>query len=113
LANLKTRALRSGVWYKALQRIDRVLLDLTIRVVSTIQSAKLARSITVLARKLESVMSSSFSSGLKKMGFPLAQKLSLTAQSFGNISAGSWALDSSFAFFLAVMDFNNAKTFRP
>jgi hypothetical protein len=29
LVNLKTKAMRSGVWFKALQRIDRVLFDLT------------------------------------------------------------------------------------
>ena len=89
-----------------------MLLDLTIRVVGTIQSVKLARSIDMLTRNLESVMSRSFSISLRKMGLPLAQKLSLTAQKLGNISAGSWALDPSLAFFLAVMHFNNAKTFR-
>ena len=113
LVSLKTRALRSGVWFKALQRIDRVLFDLTIRVVDVIHSARLARSIDVLARKLEGVMSSSFSSSMRRMGLPLAQKLSLTAQKLGNLSSISWALDSSFAFFLAVMHMmhiNNAKT---
>ena len=44
LVNLKTKAMRSGAWFKALQRIDRVLFDLTIRVVDTIRSAKLAKS---------------------------------------------------------------------
>jgi hypothetical protein len=112
LVKLKTKAIRSGAWFKALQRIDRVLFDLIIRVVGTIRSARLARSIAVVARKLEGVMSSSFSSSLRKMGLPLAQKISLAAQKLGNISASSWALDSSFAFFLAVMHINNAKTLK-
>ena len=50
LVNLKTKAMRSGAWFKALQRIDRVLFDLTIRVVDNIRSAKLVKSIRTVAR---------------------------------------------------------------
>ena len=112
LVNLKTKAMRSGAWFKALQRIDRVLFDLTIRVVDTIRSAKLAKSIAVLTRKLEEAMKGSFSSRLRTIGLPLAQKISFTAQKLGNISAGGWVFDSSFAVFLAVMHINNVKIFK-
>jgi hypothetical protein len=112
LVNLKTKAMRSGAWFKALQRIDRVLFDLTIRVVDTIRSAKLAKSIAVLTRKLEGAMKGGFSSRLREIGLPLAQKTSLTAKKLGNISAGSWVFDSSFAIFLAVMHVNNVKIFK-
>ena len=112
LVNLKTKAMRSGAWFKALQRIDRVLFDLTIRVVDNIRSAKLAKSIAVLTRKLENAMESSFSSRLRAIGLPLAQKISFTAQKLGNISAGGWVFDSSFAIFLAVMHVNNVKIFK-
>ena len=111
LLNLKTKAMRSGVWFKALQRIDRVLLDLTIKVVDNIRSAKLAKSILVITRKLENAMQSSFSSHLREIGLPLAQKIAFTAQKLGNISAGDWAFDSSFVTFLAVMQINNGKLF--
>ncbi len=111
LVNLKTKAMRSGAWFKALQRIDRVLFDLTIRVVDTIRSAKLAKSIAALTRKLEDAIKNSFSSRLRAIGLPLAQKISSTAQKLGNISAGEWASDSSFAIFLAVMHVNNVKVF--
>ena len=112
LVNLKTKAMRSGAWFKALQRIDRVLFDLTIRVVDNIRSAKLAKSILALTRKLEDAMKSSFSSRLREIGLPLAQKISFTAQKLGNISAGGWVFDSSFAIFLAVMHVNNVKIFK-
>jgi hypothetical protein len=112
LVNLKTKAMRSGAWFKALQRIDRVLFDLTIRVVDNIRSAKLAKSIAVLTRKLENAQESSFSSRLREIGLPLAQKISFTAQKLGNISAISWVFDSSFAIFLAVMHINDVKIFK-
>jgi len=95
-----------------LQRIDRVLFDLTIRVVDNIRSAKLAKSIAELTRKLEDTIKGSFSSRLKDIGLPLAQKISLMAQKLGNISAGSWTFDSSFAIFLAVMYTKNLKIFK-
>ena len=111
LVNLKTKAMRSGVWFKALQRIDRALLDLTIRVVDNIRSATLSKSILTLTRKLEEAMKNSFSSRLSEIGLPLAQKISLEAQKLGNISAVEWASDSSFAIFLAIMHVNNSKIF--
>ena len=106
LVNLKTKAMRSGAWFKALRRIDRVLFDLTIRIVDDIRSAKLAKSILMIARKLEDAMRSSFSSRLREIGLLLVQKISLTAQKLGNLSADGWVFDSSFADFLAVMHLN-------
>ena len=106
LVNLKTKAMRSGVWFKVLRRIDRVLFDLTIRVVNKIRSVNLTKSILVVATKLEDAMKSSFSSRLREIGLLLVQKISLLAQKLGNIFASGWVFDSSFADFLAVMHLN-------
>ena len=113
LAKLKLKAMRSGVWFRALRRIDRALIDLTIKVASTVRSATLAKSILALARKLEGIMESSFSRAIREVGFPLAQKVSSVAQKWGSTSAKIWAFDSSFAHFLAVMHINEPKTFKP
>jgi DNA-binding MltR family transcriptional regulator len=75
LINLKTRALRSGAWFRALKRIDRVLIDLTIKVVDNVRSSSLAKSILMLTNKLEYVMKSPFSRRLEKIGLLLAQKI--------------------------------------
>jgi hypothetical protein len=112
LRELKTKAMRSGAWFKALQRIDRVLFDLTIRVVDIIRSSKLAKSIAVLTKKLEDGIKGGFSDHLRKIGLPLAQNISLTAQKLGNNCAIYWAFDISFALFLAVTHISNAKIFK-
>ena len=112
LMNLKTKAMRSGVWFKVLQRIDRVLFDLTMRVVNEIRSAKLAESLLMLTRKLEDAMKSRFLNRLENIGSPLAQKISFTAQKLGNISASGWASDYSFKIFLAVMQVKDVKMFK-
>lgn len=112
LLKLKTKAMRSGVWFKALQRIDRVLIDLTIKVADTVRSPKLAQSILSLTRKLESVMESGLSRTVRTVGLALAQNLSLVAQKLGNVDAKSWAFDRAFAVYLAVMHMNNSKAFK-
>ncbi len=107
LLSLKTRAMRSGTWFKSLQRIDRVLFDLVIKVVDNIRSTKLAKSIRTLVEKLENATKSGFSHKLREIGPQLAKQISLVAQKMGNLASSEWALDSSFAFFLAVMHVNN------
>jgi hypothetical protein len=109
LANLKTKALRSGVWFKVLQKIDRVLFDLTIKIVDNVRSSQLAKSILELTMRLENGMKSSFARSWVKIGLPIAQKISSIAQKLGNLSANSWLLDSSFIRFLAVLHFNDIR----
>ena len=106
LVKLKFKAMRAGVWFKALPRIDRVLVDLTIKVAENIRSPHLAKSIFAVLGKLEGLLESSVLKTLRSIGRPLAEKISFTAQKLGNASAKNWAQDSSFAFFLAIMHTN-------
>ncbi len=66
--------MRSGAWFKALQRIDRVLFDLTIRVVNNIRSTQLAKSILVLTKKLENAMKGGFSISFERNRFAFGSK---------------------------------------
>jgi hypothetical protein len=106
LIKLKFKAMRAGVWFRFLPRIDRVLVDLTIKVTENIRSVNLAKSIFAVLGKLEELMESGISKSLRSVGRPLAEKLSLTAQGWGNTSAKGWATDRAFAYFLAVMHMN-------
>jgi len=112
LIKLRLKAMRAGVWFRALPRIDRVLVDLTISVASSIRSATLAKNILTVMTKLEGLIESSLLRAFREVGLPLAQKLSSVAQKWGNIFANSWASDVSFIKFLAVMHINEPKTFK-
>lgn len=112
LTKLKLKAMRSGVWFKALPRIDRVLYDLTIKVTSSVRSMTLAKNILAVITKLEGLLESKLMRAMREVGLPLAQKLSSIAQKWGNTSAESWVTVSSFAYFLAVMHTNDPKTFK-
>ncbi|MCL2358314.1 MAG: hypothetical protein LBH74_08635 [Nitrososphaerota archaeon] len=107
---MKTKAMRSGAWFRVLKRIDRALLDLTIKVIDNVRSAKLAKSVTEILGKLENAIKDP-SSRFYEVGMPLAQKISIMCQKLGNLSASGWAYDSSFIKFLGVLQVNADKTF--
>lgn len=113
LVKLKLKAMRAGVWFRALPRIDRVLVDLTIKVTSNVRSVTLAKCILSIMRKLEGLLESKFVRAIREIGFSLACKLSLFAQKWGNVVAKSWVSDMRFARFLAVMNLNEPKLFKP
>jgi hypothetical protein len=112
LKKLKLKAMRSGVWFKALPRIDRVLVDLTIKVAGTVRSFTLANKILTVIRKLESAMESRFRRTVREVGFPIARRLGLIAQNWGNATAKDWESDGDFAKYLAAMSFNEPRLFR-
>jgi len=106
LLRLKSRALRCGVWFRVLSRIDRVLVDLTVNVVDGVHGFKLAKALWSVMKKLEDAFESRILHMTRTVGSPRARGLSLLAQKWGNRLAGKWVLDESFARFLAVMYVN-------
>ena len=112
LIKLKLRAIRAGVWFKALPRIDRALVDLTIKVANSIRSTTLAQNILAVTRKLEGLLESSLLRAFRGVAHKLAHQLSSVAQKWGNTSARNWMSDVSFIKFLAVMHINEPKTFK-
>jgi len=106
LTKLKQKAIRSGVWFRALPRIDRALVDLTIKVADNIRSTQLAKSIFAVISKLELSIDNRFHRLVRTVGRPLAEKTSKIAQNWGNLSARHWSTDWSFALYLAVLQAN-------
>ncbi len=102
LVRLKCKALRRGVWFKILSKIERSLIDLAIVTVRKVRSFVLARSVAVVVKKLVDTVETELQRQIQTIGFPLARKLSRIAQSWGNASAFHWASDLGFARFLAV-----------
>lgn len=106
LVKLRLKAMRAGVWFRALPRIDRVLVDLTIKVADTIRSPYLARSILSIAGKLEGLLESKLQRAVREFGLPIAHKLSMFAQKWGNKTAEKWASDDGFARYWAAIKLN-------
>jgi hypothetical protein len=107
LVEIKKDALKHRVWYKTLNRIERGIIDLTVKYVDCIKSTKLAKVVTAIIEKLQLTMESIAEKLVRTVGLPLARKISNIAVSWGNRLAKLWAEDRAFARFL-VMNF--AKT---
>lgn len=112
LRKLKLQAVRRGVWFRGLSRVDRALVNLTIKVVDGVRSFTLAKALLSVIKKLEDAFESRVLRILKEVGFPLARKLSLFAQKWGNNLAQDWMRDVSFAKFLAIMHINSPGVFK-
>jgi len=107
LVRIRTVAIRRGVWYKALDRAERGLVELTIRIVKRIGSFLLKKVLASILRKLQTAMENRITYLARKVGKPLAEELSLIARSWGNVSAFSWKTEHTFIQFLALMYLNN------
>jgi hypothetical protein len=105
-------ALRCGVWFRALDRAERGILDLTIRCLDTIRSARLAKVVTAILIKLKLAVESTVERMVRVVGRSLAQKVSSLALSWGNRSASQWAEDAGFARYLAITQMNTHRLFQ-
>ncbi len=95
LVALRTRALRRRVWYRVLSRIERGLVDLTIRWVDRVKSSRLRQVLVEILEKLVRAMEHGIGRVLVR-GEELAFRVSSWSVEWGNISAFSWRFDLSF-----------------
>ena len=102
LAEAKKTALRRRVWFKLLTRVERGIIDLTVRYVDSIKSKKLAKVVTAIMNKLQSAIENTVDRLVRTIGLPLTRKISNIANSWGNNSATLWANDLKFARFLTL-----------
>ena len=112
LVRLRVKARRRGVWFRVLSRVERGLMDLSIKVVERVRSLVLARSLISLVEKLLDAMESEVTRLMRTVGRSLALKLSEIAQGWRNKSARLWAADLGFIQYLAVMQKNLSPVFR-
>ena len=102
LARLRNLAKHRRVWWKAISKTDRDIVNLTIRCVDRPKSLRL---ITVLARivvRLKEALISPLRRLMGQVGKPLALKLSRLAVRWGYKSAEKWAEDEGFIRYLTV-----------
>jgi hypothetical protein len=95
LAGLKTRALRRRVWFRVLDRVERGLLDLTIRWVDNVRSGLLTETLLRILVKLARAMEQGMARVLT-VGRERALRASLLAMGWGNSQAYEWRFDRGF-----------------
>ena len=102
LASVRRAAFRRRVWFRVLNRVERGVVDLTMRYVDDVKSSKLARVLTAIMEKLMQATESMAERLVRTVGRELARKASDVAVGWGYSSALAWAWDSGFARYLAV-----------
>jgi len=106
LKKVKSRALRNRTWYKTLSRMERAIIDLTIKCVETIRSHVLAQTVSTIISKILKTLKEDFIVEAEKVGREIAEKLSVIARNWGNKTCFLWKWDKGFAKFLGVNALN-------
>jgi hypothetical protein len=111
LIEVRKKALRTKTWWKALDRTDRAIIDLTIRVVNNVRSADLGIEIVKVLKKLNDVLKSPFVRLMESYGLKQARKISQQALSWGFNEAKGWAYDLGFMTYLTALKMNSLTEF--
>jgi hypothetical protein len=111
LEGVRVRALRRGVWYSALDRVDRGILYLTSRVVDEVRSVALGDMIVKILAKLKEALKSGFVRHMESYGSERARAVAGQAVAWGYGAARGWAWDLGFVRYLTLIDVNKPTGF--
>jgi len=102
LLKVKTRALRLNIWFKALSKIERAILDLTLKCVERVRSHTLEAAISTIIEKILKAFECRFIIKAEKVGREIARQVCIIAEKWGNKDASTWKLDEGFIRFLGI-----------
>ncbi|MFX0206999.1 MAG: hypothetical protein ACFFDT_13510, partial [Candidatus Hodarchaeota archaeon] len=111
LSEARRKALRGGVWFKALDRVERGILSLAARVVDRVESAVLGVELVKILGKLRDALKGGFVRRMEEYGVYQAEKLAAQAIVWGYENAGSWASNFDFIRYLTLIDVNKPTGF--
>ena len=103
LTRIKTKALRQHVWFKTVSRIERGIVNLSIRCVERIRSPVLARAVFGILSKILKTLREGFMEKAERVGRRVVEKLCVLAEKWGNEAYSDWKRDKGFVRFLGVI----------
>jgi len=106
LLGYKRKALRRGVWFLALDRVERGILSLTVRVVERVKSVVLGLTLVKIIKKLRDALKSGFVRRMEEFGLRRAREVAGQAVEWGSKVAKVWASDLGFVRYLTLVDVN-------
>jgi len=107
---IKVRALRRRVWFRVLSRVERAIVDLTIRCVERVRSHSLEETLFNIVKKIWKTLEPEFLEKAEKIGREIARKFCSLASEWGNPTASTWTHDLNYVRFLGVNALNGAST---
>ena len=109
LREMKRRALRQRIWFRALDNIERGILSLAAQVVERVRSAVLGAELVKILKKIKDALKTGFVRHMEDFGVGRAMRLARQAVEWGNQSAKSWAIDLGFIKYITLIDFNQTE----
>lgn len=107
LLKIKSRALRTRVWFRALSRVERAIMDLTIKCVEKVRSTVLAGTIATIVDKVLRCLQEDFMIRAERVGKEIAEGLCPIGERWGNKASSTWKCDIRFIKFLGVSALNS------
>ena len=108
LVLMRRKALRKRVWFTDLSRLERALVNLTVRCVERVRSSTLTAMLRSIVKRVAMALRSPVERLTVEVGESLARKFASLAASWGHPDAVAWASDGEFARYLAIMHINAA-----
>jgi hypothetical protein len=112
LEAVKRTALQKRVYFRALQPLERAVLDLSIRLRVTAKSRALLNIISTIVSKISNALMS-FTERLEVLGRPLARRMAALAYEWGNREALKWASDPGYIRYLGLLAYSARKPLTP
>jgi hypothetical protein len=106
LNDVRQKAMRKRVWYRAIDRLERGIFNLTTQIVDRVESELLGVELVKILSKLSDAMKSGFVRCMEEFGFRRARMVAGQAVSFGYASAEAWARDEGLVRYLAFLKMN-------
>jgi hypothetical protein len=106
LDDVRRRALRRGVWFRSLDRLERGIMSLAAQLIDRVESEVLGVVLVKILRKLNDAMRSGFARCMEVFGFRRARMVAGQAVALGCVGAGGWADDMGFVRYLTFVEVN-------
>jgi len=113
LGGLRRKSLQKRVWYSALDKVERGIITLSIRLIDAVQSETLGIEIVKITKKLRDALRSPFVTYLETFSLKEALKIADQAAEFGNKKAQEWVYDFGFTRYLTLLNHNKPTGWGP
>jgi len=108
LLKIRRRAIRRRVYFRALDRLERGILDLSSRLLDSARSVVLLQQLFEIVMKLEEALKGRLQRHVESFGARRVTEIIMQAVKFGYRGAVGWLRDPGFAEYLSVMDLNSS-----
>src|SRR5689334_13976260 len=96
IKTLRSKSLRGGIWFRALNRAERGIVDLMLKYIDAIRSAALMKALRSILAKLSDAVEHTFAWTLVRAGRPIAEMMSRMAVALGVEGAEEWKDDPAY-----------------